>query len=1397
MAEVINYGGRKYIKWTATFAAPTGYIPLPPAKFAELQNRVASVAPTRIESVTRPTLAFDYSGRPVEIKVDQAATARSLFQFEPNPVRHIDQRRPPLDFWRSYLGPDAPGIEGASVVKKAKPKKATRLKRKTVQVGPNKYRAPSIAETLADTGRVAGQTDSAQRETVPEEAADMMARLNEGRSPTRAAKAGEALVEFESVSNEIDRLRFMLEHGVDDRLDKKTLQVQLRDANRRKRELAGVIKANRVDLHTETVVEGMKRRFGDGHRYEPPPVLDDLFADDPIRTLDMWHHQQGGTSEASRLARAYDDEMKRQRMAMSTTRRYFRTDAARFGDMAQMDHRGPRAHGLVELGDYVEYDGVKLAERVASEHGSHNIGIYARDIDIMPAPILDQLTHRVVRARTIEEHALAPVRPELLHASQSFMRERAWDTEGDVLSSFEEEADHISRMVSERFQDAFDQRTAGTIVTDAMRADLETAKSLYLGTLYKAPSARDAERFGGFSLSETGASTAEQMRSIVIDRKEDNFLRDLLFDVAPELREEAERKGKTVARSKLPWLLERSAGEMRIPSRKGLAKAVQERVRSKRMIRTAERRMLDYLDAPLRQGQENEFATMLDLVDSGEGSATSIASMMSDLPMEQDDFVSGLLEELSKKRATYGKKKPPAGLERAIAMAGELSHKDLALAMANMNPMQMAAYGLDEEMTQAYRFLSQAADATLDGGIPENVGSDARRFLMDTMPQQTRQEAKAASIAEKVEEALSPIRKRTMRRAIAASGASDSDAAILSDLITRSTRRGRGRRMNDPFIGLSKEEIVSNLGELAQGEAQIRVGIAGDRNVAANLILENIMPVQGDNGPLNAFDVFYRVDGSTDEVIRTLVQAGVHPDDAAVMADQRAPVPMRQRYTFQGISPEGVDFKITPKVLEGYEEEVTEALKAAFPQESPAQIRLRVRDEMASFRTQTPERMREIIEGRPNMGRFVATANPEVIMDLQSETFVERMVRSAHDGRNTVTASNARYTDGLISRIFEMQSPYGSRYLGKHGDKSLFGIATDADGNKQLVINELFDPNSRPHESLAMDDTVRSVLDEITVKLGGIDKVEEMVKASSVDKFDLPRSVLDEVMGERRTDGVFVDTTRHTTGPLSAGARLDIPYNAPKEMLDQIEQTYGIRPENEHFGSSLGEVFAEALHARREEMSDGAPPRQFMPGVEPEAVPTRSSRIIDDMIVKPAREHMDTLKDERIVQHMSPEQAEAFGVRRVAETAEEGAEHMSKSGFKLATMEDVGKLFKENKSVRYGAVAVSGLALWGAYRNHRTKQDHTFEDQRGPAHLPGGSPYENPPQGFTNENTPSFASQSGGVTYHVDARGQFDPNALATAMNSHVGGSIQMNIQHSPDPIRQRSQKMEDMINGY
>jgi hypothetical protein len=53
------------------------------------------------------------------------------------------------------------------------------------------------------------------------------------------------------------------------------------------------------------------------------------------------------------------------------------------------------------------------------------------------------------------------------------------------------------------------------------------------------------------------------------------------------------------------------------------------------------------------------------------------------------------------------------------------------------------------------------------------------------------------------------------------------------------------------------------------------------------------------------------------------------------------------------------------------------------------------------------------------------------------------------------------------------------------------------------------------------------------------------------------------------------------------------------------------------------------------------------------------------------------------------------------------------------------------------------------------------------------------------------------MTFQVDARGQFDPDAMAQMMSSLVGGSTQMSIQDRADPIRARSQKMEDMINGY
>lgn len=115
-----------------------------------------------------------------------------------------------------------------------------------------------------------------------------------------------------------------------------------------------------------------------------------------------------------------------------------------------------------------------------------------------------------------------------------------------------------------------------------------------------------------------------------------------------------------------------------------------------------------------------------------------------------------------------------------------------------------------------------------------------------------------------------------------------------------------------------------------------------------------------------------------------------------------------------------------------------------------------------------------------------------------------------------------------------------------------------------------------------------------------------------------------------------------------------------------------------------------------------------------------------------------------------------------------------------AIFQDIRGLIREDRFVRYGAVAAGALVTAGLIRAamKHNKQDRNPEELTGPPNLPGGNPYSGivePGIAYTATGLPGYPGQGafseGGVTYQINARGNYDPAVVQSQIEAITGTS--------------------------
>lgn len=160
--------------------------------------------------------------------------------------------------------------------------------------------------------------------------------------------------------------------------------------------------------------------------------------------------------------------------------------------------------------------------------------------------------------------------------------------------------------------------------------------------------------------------------------------------------------------------------------------------------------------------------------------------------------------------------------------------------------------------------------------------------------------------------------------------------------------------------------------------------------------------------------------------------------------------------------------------------------------------------------------------------------------------------------------------------------------------------------------------------------------------------------------------------------------------------------------------------------------------------------------------------------------------------------------RGAAGPADEVIEETAQAVEKSFDPVDAGKVFEYIKGspfLKGAGITIGALGALGLIRAVTHRKDHTPEDARGPAYLPGGSPYDMPnrPQRLGPPSIPPGSNPQLGMTYQVRARGGFEASKLQQALAFLTGGSVAGTIYNVPRPLSQddQNQQINDIIQNY
>lgn len=163
--------------------------------------------------------------------------------------------------------------------------------------------------------------------------------------------------------------------------------------------------------------------------------------------------------------------------------------------------------------------------------------------------------------------------------------------------------------------------------------------------------------------------------------------------------------------------------------------------------------------------------------------------------------------------------------------------------------------------------------------------------------------------------------------------------------------------------------------------------------------------------------------------------------------------------------------------------------------------------------------------------------------------------------------------------------------------------------------------------------------------------------------------------------------------------------------------------------------------------------------------------------------------------------ARAAGRARAAGAATAAGESASPHMPKVSQMfNDLRGLLREDKFLRWGAYGAGAVLALGALRaiTHRSKDEVTEDELRGPSNLPGGNPYDGvmmPGMTYTALGLPGYQDeqQMNGVVYQVNARGNYDPMLIQSQIEGITGARARGTIISN----RNNPMSYDDIASSY